>query len=225
MRILIVAADRREFAGWNLPVAGRSRSFPTGRLNGHEVLLVANGAGRARAAAAVDEALSVFPADAVVSAGFCGALDPALRVADIVVGTTVSGPEGSYAELPVRAAVASHSGPVCSLDHVARTAEEKRMLRAAGACAVEMEAAGVAARAHSRGLPFYCVHTVTDLASETLQNDFNRALRTDGHFDTMIILRDLLQNPRARLAELVRLRKRCVRASRALGNFLGHCRF
>ncbi len=223
MRILIVAADRREFAGWKVSRTGRSGTV---RMNGHEVLLVANGAGRTRAAAAVDNALRDFPADAVISTGFCGALDPELRVADIVVGTCVSGPDGNYyAASPVRAAARFHTGPVSSLDHVAQTAEEKRKLRAAGACAVEMEAAGVAARARARGLPFYCVRSVTDLASETLQNDFNAALRPDGHFGTMVILRNLLRHPWRRFPELFRLQKRCVRASRALGDFLGDCRF
>ena len=48
-----------------------------------------------------------------------------------------------------------------------------------------MEAAGVAERAAALGLPFYCIKAVTDLAGETMANDFNAALRSDGHFDTM----------------------------------------
>ena len=43
-------------------------------------------------------------------------------------------------------------------------------------------------RAPELGLPFYCVRAVTDLADESLANDFNRALRPDGHFDTISIL-------------------------------------
>jgi nucleoside phosphorylase len=108
---------------------------------------------------------------------------------------------------------------------VARTAEEKLSLRAGGACAVEMEAAGVAARALEQGLPFYCIRAVTDLADETLHNDFNKALRPDGHFATISILASALRYPALRLPELFRLRKRCVSASRALGSFLADCRF
>jgi adenosylhomocysteine nucleosidase len=194
-------------------------------LGGHELLLVANGAGARRAASAVDAAADVFQPDAVISTGFCGALDPQLAVADVVVATIVAAADRSYPALPVSSAVAHHSGVVCSIDHVAQTAEEKRRLRASGAMVVEMEAAGVAARAQARALPFYCVRAVTDLAGETMANDFNAALRADGHFDTMVVLRDTLRRPLARLPELCRLRQRSVRAARVLGDFFANCRF
>jgi nucleoside phosphorylase len=108
---------------------------------------------------------------------------------------------------------------------VAQTAAEKRRLRSGGGSVVEMEAAGVADRAAARGVPFYCVRVVTDLAGEDMANDFNRALRPDGHFATMSILRDTLRNPLVRLPELLRLRNRCVRAARVLGDFIADCRF
>ena len=88
-----------------------------------------------------------------------------------------------------------------------------------------MEAAGVAARAEALGRPFYCIKTVTDLAGESMANDFNSALRSDGHFDTMKILTSSLRHPSVRLPELFRLRKRCLRASKVLGDFVADCRF
>jgi hypothetical protein len=98
-------------------------------------------------------------------------------------------------------------------------------LRAGGCSVVEMEAGGVAERARTRGLRFYCVRVVTDLADEDLANDFNGALRPDGHFVTMRILRGTLRNPLVRLPELFRLRNRCIRASLALGEFIADCQF
>jgi adenosylhomocysteine nucleosidase len=194
-------------------------------LGGHDLLLVANGAGALRAASALDAAAGTFLPDAVISTGFCGALDPDLALADVVVATSVAAADLRYPALPVSTAPPHHSGVVCSVDHVAQTAEEKRCLRAGGAIAVEMEAAGVAARAQARGLPFYCIRVVTDLAGETMANDFNAALRADGHFDTMVILREALRRPLVRLPELCRLRQRSVRAARILGDFLANCRF
>jgi len=88
-----------------------------------------------------------------------------------------------------------------------------------------MEAAGVAARAEALGCPFYCIRAVTDPAGETMANDFNFALRSDGHFDTMKILSSSLRRPLVRLPELFRLRKRCLRASKVLGDFVADCRF
>jgi len=231
MRILFVAADKMEYAGL-LPHSADVRPLRLGidwardaHLGHHQILLTANGAGATRAAAAVDAACAAFHPEAVVSTGFCGALDPALSVASIVVATCVRADAAEYPALPVLSAAAFSTGPIRSIGHVARTAEEKRLLRAAGACAVEMEAAGVAARALAIGLPFYCIRAVTDLADEDLQNDFNKAMRSDGHFDTISILRSALRYPAARLPELVRLRSRCLSASRALGSFLANCRF
>jgi len=111
------------------------------------------------------------------------------------------------------------------MDHVVGTAAEKRTLRASGAIAVEMEAAGVARRAQALELPFYCVKAVTDLAVETMANDFNAALRPDGHFDTIGIFKGTLRHPIIRIPELIRLRNRCVRAAQVLGEFIADCRF
>ncbi len=88
-----------------------------------------------------------------------------------------------------------------------------------------MEAAGVAARVEALALPFYCIRGVSDLAGEDMANDFNRTLTPDGHFDTMKLLQDSFRSPLARIPELLRLRKRCVRAAQALGDFFADCRF
>jgi nucleoside phosphorylase len=189
------------------------------------ILMAANGTGSARAAAAVDAAAAAFHPEAVVSAGFCGALDPDLDIAAVVVGACIAAGDRRYAAMPLASVFPHHVGTIRSIDHVAQTAAEKKHLRATGAVAVEMEAAGVAASAQSHGLPFYCVRTVTDLAGENMANDFNAALRPDGHFGTMHILGKCVRHPMDRLPELIRLRKRCARASRTLGEFFVDCRF
>jgi adenosylhomocysteine nucleosidase len=195
------------------------------RLGNHELVLAANGAGAQRAAAAVDSALQRFPAEAIVSTGFCGALAPELEIADIVVGTAVSAGSRSFPALNPACGRQHHTGVVCSIDHVAWTAGEKRRLRSGGGSVVEMEAGGVAERAVARGVPFYCVRAVTDLACEDMANNFNLALRPDGHFATMSILRSALRHPLARVPELLRLHSRSVRAALALGDFIADCRF
>jgi adenosylhomocysteine nucleosidase len=211
MKLLLVASDDMEFRG--MP-----RRDP-------EIHLTANGAGAHRAAAAVDAALATFHPDAIVSMGFCGALDPALAIGDIVVGTTIFAGDRAYAaESPVTAPP-HRLGPICSLDHVATTAAEKSRLHTTGAIAVEMEAAGVAQRAQKLGVPFFCIKSVTDLAGETMANDFNVVLRSDGRFDTIKILALSLRHPWVRLPELFRLRRRCVLAARSLGEFIADCRF
>jgi adenosylhomocysteine nucleosidase len=231
MKILMVAADRMEFPGILRHLTEvKSTTVPvdwsrSARLANHQLILAANGAGAQRAASAVEAALQEFPAEAIVSTGFCGALAPELQIADIVVGSAISAGSRNFPALYPACARLHQIGVVCSIDHVAQTAAEKRELRSGGGSVVEMEAAGVADRAAARGVPFYCVRVVTDLAGEDMANDFNRALRPDGHFATMSILGDTLRNPLVRLPELLRLRNRCVRAACVLGDFIADCRF
>ena len=143
--------------------------------------------GRKRAAAAVDAAAGSLTPDAMVSTGFCGALDEKLAVGEIVVA--YGDPRIAIVPgrpLPVAATAPFRSGAGLLHRPGGRAPPRKSGNFAAPArCAVEMEAAGVAERAESLGIPFYCVRAVTDLAGETLANDFNAALRPDGHFATM----------------------------------------
>jgi adenosylhomocysteine nucleosidase len=231
MKLLFIAADPMEFKGL---VQHAEDPYPAetliGRvdwpriawLHGEEAMLVANGAGPERAAVAAEAGIAAFHPDVVISTGFCGALSPALGVADVVAADRIVTGGRVY---PALAPKGVNSGAVRSISYVAQTAEQKRELAAEGAIAVEMEAAGVAEEAQRHSLPFYCVRAVTDLAGETLANDFNKALRSDGHFDTMSILRVALLHPASRLPELIRLRQRCIRAARALGDFFAVNRF
>jgi adenosylhomocysteine nucleosidase len=226
MKILFVAAVPREFEGMLSRASEvRPADVPVGfarraRLGGNEVLMAAGGMGwkqAARAAAAAE----VFRPEVIVSTGFCGALDESLTLGDVVSATAVVGADTEYPAIPL----GPRTGVIVSIDRVARTAVEKQELRKTGAFAVEMEAAAVARTAAERAIPFYCVRAVTDLAGESLANDFNRALREDGHLDTMIILRGALCRPTSRIPELFRLNRRCARAAEALGEFFVGCRF
>ena len=231
MKLLLVASDRMEFRGIlkhareGTPVRTNVDWARRVRMGSHELLLVANGAGVKRAAAAAQQGIDAFRPDAIASIGYCGALDPALALADIVVATEVAGEDSHYPALPLENSRRHTRGVVRTYSHVAQTLQERCELRSSGAVAVDMEAAAVARCGKIHALPFYCVKVVTDLADEPMANDFNKALRDDGHFDTIILLTGMLRRPFARLPELVRLRSRAVRAAIALGDFFADCRF
>ncbi|MEK7408396.1 MAG: hypothetical protein AAB225_25265 [Acidobacteriota bacterium] len=231
--VLVVAAERRELdgivarcraparLGWPLDFAA------AGELNGQRLLLVANGPGPRLATQAVEVATAAGPVDVVVSAGLCGGLAPPLRCGDVVVASEVCAPETGQnyrAGLP-ETARPFRSGPVLSLDRVVSGVEEKRKLAAAGALAVEMESAGVAAGAAGNGLPFYCVRAVMDGAGEGLKLDFNSMRGRDGRFSRLRILRAALARPWVIVPELMRLRLASRIAARALGEFFADCRF
>jgi len=224
---LLVAAFAMELRGllrWTTGV--RALDWPVlwaraAELEGSSLVLVANGAGRERAAEAVKVASLRRALGAVVSAGFCGGLDERLQPGDVLVANQV----GAMRALAPRTSRAFLSGELASTDRVAQTREEKRRLRAQGAAAVEMEAAGVAGCAAELGVPFFCVRVVTDTAEESFGFDFNAALRQDGRFDGWRLLRQAAAKPAARAAELARLRRRSRLAASRLGEFLADCRF
>ena len=231
-RILLVAAEAREFDGFLAFCKDvRKVRWPvhwarSGSVEDRRFWMVANGAGAARAALAVDAAAPECHPQAIVSMGFCGALDPALNIGDVFIATKVV---SSVGRTPWSARVPldplGGAGSLASIDHIAQTAAEKAALRANGASAVEMEAAGVAERAAALGIPFFCVKSVTDLAGQTFTVDFNKALLSSGHFGTIRILKSALGNPGKAFPELIRLRNSCRIATRTLGEFIAGCRF
>jgi len=231
-RLLLIAAEPREFSGLlrfctNVKRLGWPLHWArAAALNGYEVLLVANGAGGARAAEAVAVASSVGNLNRICSMGFCGALENGMHAGDIFVAERVESGGGKYAASQPRSAQMRHcTGVVASIDRVAQTAQEKRELRATGASVVEMEAAGVAGKAAELNLPFFCIRSVTDLAEENFHFDLNSALRSDGRFDTMRLIVAACRRPLRLLPELLRLWGRSRTASRTLGEFIASCRF
>jgi nucleoside phosphorylase len=219
--LLFIGADPREFTGvlphWEQvrPLQLSVHWARTARWKGRDVIAIANGAGSERAFAAV--LVAPKPA-AICNIGFCGALDETLRIGDVVVGTEVRDGSRSWPALIPQGPVGPR-GIVASIDHIAQTAAEKSNLRATGASIVEMEAAGVARASEDLDLPFYCIRAVSDLAHEDLVNDFNAALRPDGTFSTLGLVKQL------KIGELIRLKQRTDQAAKKLGDYLAATTF
>jgi adenosylhomocysteine nucleosidase len=193
---LIVAAETREIAGIR-------------KQAGERWLLAANGPG-ALAAQTLRDKRNV---EGIVSTGFCGALDPTLRIGDIVV----SNAEVSSPRPFVR-------GEILSVDRVAVTAAEKRALRErTGAAAVEMEARVVEAKAREWGVPFRCVKVVSDLASEDMPLDFNLYRDSEGRFSRSRIALAAIARPFSVMPRLQQLDRDCRVAAEKLGEFFADC--
>jgi len=214
----MVGAEEREFEGI-LKRAGDVRALPwrgaafsrQAAWKNRRWFLIANGPGPRLVKRALNQKPDV---DRILSIGFCGALDPALRIGDIVVsGEVPKGLQASFVQ-----------GDVVSVDRVAFTAQEKCELRAAtGAAVVEMESAAVAQKAREWNVPFGCVRVVSDAAGEDLPLDFNRYRDADGRFERTRIALAALGRPFTVLPGLVRLDRHCRRAAERLGEFLANC--
>ena len=159
MAILYVASLAMELEPFAALLTGiRKLKWPIdyafeGVWEGRRVMLAANGAGPQLAAQAVEIAiravtgaeLSSSKLEAVVSTGFCGALDPDLREGQIVIATEVLDLDANatFECGPVDAETPFASGVLISQDRIANYAAEKQQLRDRGALAIDMEAGGV----------------------------------------------------------------------------------
>jgi nucleoside phosphorylase len=226
-----VAAEAREFSGllrhaervvkldWPIDFARRIW------LNGRAAVLVANGPGPKLAGQAVDVAKGREKLTGLVSTGFCGALDPALKLSDIFVALHLL---EVNVEVKVGQALPPakphKTGTLLSIDRVAVTASEKSKLHKTGAAAIEMEAAAVAAKAKEYNLPFYSIRVVTDTAHENMPLDFNAMRHSSGRFSRSKIVAAAFRSPTV-FPKLIKLNKTCKNASVALGDFIADTRF
>jgi adenosylhomocysteine nucleosidase len=207
--LLIVAAESRELAGLlrrtgpGAPVESPARFAREVRLRGRRAVLIANGPGpRLVRQALAENVWKKWNVTQLISAGFCGALDPELRVGDIV------------------------TDGIWSQDRVATTAEQKRQLRErTGARVVEMEYAAVVAVASSWGLPCRAAKVVSDTAQEDLPLDFNQYRDQEGRFQSPRIALAGMLRPFSTLPALLRLNRNSKLAAEKLGAFLADCKF
>jgi nucleoside phosphorylase len=199
-----------------------------GNLSGQQARFVASGPGVKNARAALEAVCQMETPSAIVSVGYVGALDPALEAGQIFLARCVKrmGEKVDYqGELPAfPTAEGVAQGTLLTIDRVAQTSQEKRMLRQSGADAVDMEAYAVAGEAAKRALPFYCVRVVSDHAHTDFPVDFNRARRADGTFAGWRILGQAGLNS-SRWKRLLDLKRDAELASQRLAEFLKTCQF
>ena len=215
-----MAAERREFDGMRKRMGNAKQlAWPGAKFaceaewQGDRWWMLANGPGEELVLAALKEKKDV---DRMISTGLCGALDPALRLSDVVV----SGNGAVDARAPfVR-------GAVHTIDHVAVTAAEKSTLRnQTGAIAVDMESAAVERKAAEWDVPYLCIRAVSDRAGDTLPLDFNRYRNMRGDFSRTRIALAAITRPFTVMPQLMEFDRNCRRAVDALGDFLADCRF
>ncbi len=212
MTRLIVAAEAREFSGLLKRIPGNPIPIAEAAfareitLHGKRTVLLANGPGpRLVKQMLASPVLKEWSITEVISTGFCGALDPSLRIGDIVI---------------------AGEGEIWSEDRVAVRAEEKRRLReTTGARVVEMEYAAVRAKAAEWGVPCRAVRVVSDSATEDLPLDLNRYRDAQGRFQLARIALSGIARPFSVLPKLMQLDRNSKLASEKLGAFFVDSKF
>lgn len=178
-RVAIVAALEREVRPlvkrWRVTekeyVGRRFRFFEK-----DDVVLVCGGIGAEAARRAAEAVISLYAPALVYSAGFAGALDPALKVGTVVrPERVVNAGDGSSVSL------GQGAGVLVSFGAVASPAQKAKLRDSFGAQAVDMEAAAVARAAEARGVGFAVVKVISDEFDFTLP-DMDRFVDSDGRF-------------------------------------------
>jgi adenosylhomocysteine nucleosidase len=215
-RVAIVAALEREVRDlvkhWSViekDAGGRRfRFFANG-----DVVVVCGGIGAEAARRAAEAVIAIYAPKIIYSVGFAGALDPALRVADLVQPRrVVNAGDGSSVDL------GGGEGVLVTFGAVASSEQKAKLRDSFGARAVDMEAAAIARAAEARGVAFAAVKVISDEfdfdfpSTERFVDSNGQFL--EGRFAWFAALRPWLW------PQVARLSRNSKRASRALCNCL-----
>ena len=182
-------------------------------LAGPELEIHVSGIGAA-AAERTAAAVTARPLRALVTAGFCGALSPDLRVGDLVAPDAVRDEATGETFAPdpeMLAAAPGARGTLVSARRIARTPADRALLEGV---AVDLESATLARASGAAGIPFLALRAVTDEARHRLP-DFDRLMDAAGRLTPGAGLLYFLRHPRE-VPALVRLGPAARVAGRAL---------
>jgi nucleoside phosphorylase len=147
--------------------------------------------------------------DIVISAGLAGALDPSLKVGDVIVDC-----ENRFAPQGARL------GKIhCAESVVATPSQKAQLLERTGALAVDMESAAIAQFAREQGANFVAIRAISDTAQEAIDPTVLGFVDSFGRAKTGAVISTLIRRP-ALIPHLVRLRSRSVHACARLADVI-----
>ena len=226
----IVAALSMEvapFVGRCLPV----QSYVGDRFQVSGVLLhdiriavVESGAGANLAARATNTLIDGHAPKWVVSVGFSGALQPHLKVGDLVVANAIVDRQGKGLSVPVQMQSAPQDrlfvGKFVNTEQIVRLAADKQQLgESTGALAVDMESLAVARVCAERNIRFMAVRVISDDLSKDLPQEVLSVFGSTGYRRAGAVLSALWNRPSS-WSDMWQLREQAVVAAARLGLFL-----
>jgi adenosylhomocysteine nucleosidase len=159
-RLAIVAALQREVRPlvkhWGLTEkehAGRTFRF----FENDQAVVICGGIGPEAARRATEAVIVLYTPNIVYSVGYAGALDPNLKVGDLLnPARVIDASDGSSMNNP------NGSGVLVSHSLAVTSAQKRKLREAYSAQIVDMEAAAVARAAEARGVRFAALKVVSD---------------------------------------------------------------
>ncbi len=200
-----------------------------GQLEGRSIVLATSGPGAAAAANACRMLLDVHRPQWLISAGFCGGLQPELRRNDIVAATEfVDRPElaAVLADALSKAATAGiptphHQGRIAGVPRiVARSVDKRSLGESTGALACEMESAAVVEVCAERAKPCLVLRVVSDPVDEDLPPDLEPLMSAKSTARTLGAVVGALWRRPASAKDLWQLKENALTAADALAKHL-----
>ena len=149
--------------------------------------------------------------EGIILAGLAGALDPALRIGDVVCDGTG---ERAWPDLTIK------RGKIYTADHLVATVEEKeRLFRETGCLAVDMEGELVRKGAESAGIPFLHIRAISDLARQNVPERMLNWIDDVGRARPSRVTGDLIAHP-LMIPSMIRLGRQSRLAVRRLAEFV-----
>ena len=183
--------------------------------NSAKIKILITGIGERNARRTFQDALKTFTPVLVVTCGFAGALDPKLKIGDVIFLTV--DPDLDKALVALGALPANF---LCA-PRIATTAVEKEGLRReTGTSAVEMESGAIHEICCERGIPRYAtVRVISDAAQEDLPLDFNSLMTADQKISLLKLTGALLKSP-GKVPQLLKLQRNTQMAAERLAKVL-----
>ena len=181
-KIAIVAALEREVCPLikNWQVSEREHDGRRFRFfEKDDVVLVCGGIGAMPARRAAEAVIALFIPEIVYSVGFAGALEPQVKVGDVIhARRVINAGDGSSVSLE------EGDGVLVSFASVASPEQKKKLRDSFGAQAVDMEAASVLRAGEAHAIGFGAIKAISD------ESDFDfpeteRFVASDGKFSEM----------------------------------------
>ncbi|WP_415884770.1 5'-methylthioadenosine/S-adenosylhomocysteine nucleosidase [Neptuniibacter sp. QD37_6] len=190
----------------------------TGKLHGHDIVLLKSGIGKVNAAIGTTILLQAFKPDCVINTGSAGGYDPELNVGDIVISSevrhhdvdlTVFGyeygqvprqpaaftPDATLAKVAERCVermdgMKTTRGLICTGDQFMNDPDrvERKRKLFPEMKAVEMEAAAIAQTCHQFNTPFIVIRALSDIAGKESGVSFDQFLVTAAKHSAEMII-------------------------------------
>ena len=211
-KIAMVAALEREVRplvkGWRRverEYLGRGFNF----FESGQAVAVCGGIGAEAARRATEAVIALYMPELVLSVGFAGGLDPALKVGEIFSPSRViDARDGSSVE------IAAGRGVLVSALTIAGMEQKAKLAESYAAQAVDMEAAAVSRGAQARGVRFMAVKAFSDESAFSMP-PLDRFVDRDGQFCQTAFAASLGARPWL-WSKIFQLARNSAKASRAL---------